>query len=186
MNSNLQQTQELLLDHLDLLTSLDRSLPVLDLACGTGRNGLVLAQQGIPVVFADRSDAALETVKQRLTHDELPGHIWQVDLELPDTNPLSGQYFNGIIVFRYLHRPLFPALLNAVTPGGLVVYETFTIENRRFGRPENPDFLLLPGELKSLFKNWEIIFDDESILHQPDRAVARIVARKPFTPMFAK
>jgi len=181
-----EKTQGLLLDHLDLLTDLDRTLPVLDLACGTGGNGLVLAQQGIPVVFADRSSTALEIVRQHLARNKLPGRTWQVDLELPDSNPLSGQSFNAIIVFRYLHRPLFPALLNAVTPGGLVVYETFTIENRRFGRPENPDFLLLPGELKSLFRNWEIIFDDESILHHPDRAVARIVAQKPFTPIFAK
>lgn len=179
MNSKLQKPQEVLLDHLELLTNLDRSLPVLDLACGTGRNGLILAQLGIPVVFADRSAAAMEVIKQRLDRDKLPGRLWQVDLELPDTDPLSGQTFSAIIVFRYLHRPLFPALLNAVTPGGLVVYETFTAENRRFGRPDNPDFLLLPGELKTLFRNWEIIFDDECILSKPDRAVARIVARKP-------
>lgn len=179
MNSDLQQAQELLLDHLHLLTSLNQSLPVLDLACGTGRNGLVLAKQGIPVVFADRSAAALEAVKQHLVRNKLPGRIWQVDLELPDDNPLSGQTFNAIIVFRYLHRPLFPTLLDAVVPGGLVVYETFTVGNRRFGRPHNPDFLLLPGELKDLFKAWEIIFHSEGTLHNPDRAMARIVARKP-------
>ena len=38
---------KLLLSHLDLLTAIDCSLPVLDLACGTGRNGLVLAMQGM-------------------------------------------------------------------------------------------------------------------------------------------
>ena len=179
MNSKLRKPQGLLLDHLDFLTGLDRSLPVLDLACGTGRNGLVLAQQGIPVVFADRSSTALEVVKQHLVRDNLPGRIWQVDLESPGTNPLSGQNFSAIIVFRYLHRPLFPALLNVVIPGGLVVYETFTIDNSRFGRPDNPDFLLLPGELKTLFKDWEIIFHFEGIRHDPDRAVAQIVVRKP-------
>jgi len=179
MNPEHRKTRELLLDHLDLLTSLDHALPVLDLACGTGRNGLALARQGIPVVFADRSTTALEAVKRDLTLGRLPGRTWQVDLELPDTRPLSGQKFSAIIVFRYLHRPLFPALLDAVMPGGLVVYETFTVGNRRFGRPHNPDFLLLPGELKDLFKAWEIVFHSEGILHNPDRAMARIVARKP-------
>jgi len=174
-----QTAHGLLLDHLDLLTNLDRSLPVLDLACGTGHNGLILASKGVPVVFADRSTTALETVKQQIEKDKLPGRIWQVDLEQANTNPFEGQCFSGIIGFRYLHRPLFPALMNAVKSGGLVVYETFTIENRRFGRPSNPDFLLQPGELESVFKDWEIIFHFEGVLPNPDRHVAQVVARKP-------
>lgn len=174
-----RKAQALLMDHLDLLKKVDRSLPVLDLACGTGRNGLLLAKHGIPVVFADRSATALEIVKQHLDAEALPGHIWQVDLEQPGINPLSGQRFSAIIVFRYLHRPLFPALLNAVKPGGLVIYETFTIDNLRYGRPNNPDFLLRTGELESIFHNWQIIHHFEGILHKPDRAVAQVVVRKP-------
>ncbi len=169
----------LLLDHLDLLITLDRSLPVLDLACGTGCNGLVLAEQGVPIVFADRSTTVLKTVEQHLAEGGLSGRTWPIDLERPGSDPLSGQCFSAIIVFRYLHRPLFPALRNAVQSGGLIVYETFTIDNRRFGRPGNADFLLRPGELKAMFKDWEIVFDFEGVLQNPDRAVAQIVARKP-------
>ncbi len=168
-----------LLDHLDLLKKLDRSLAVLDLACGTGHNGLLLAQHGIPVVFADSSATALQVVQQRLEEDTLPGRIWQVDLEQANTEPLAGQVFSAVIGFRYLHRPLFPALKNAVTPGGIVIYETFTIDNLGFGRPNNPDFLLQPGELKTIFQDWELIFHFEGILRNPDRAMAQIVARKP-------
>lgn len=169
----------LLLDHLDLFTGLERSLPVLDLACGTGRNGLVLAEQGISVVFADKSFAALKEVKQHLIKTGLPGHIWQLDLEQPGVEHLSRHDYFAVICFRYLHRPLFPMLLSAVVPGGLVVYETFTLEQRRFGRPHRSDFLLRPGELKTTFKAWEIIHHFEGIRHKPDRAVAQIVARKP-------
>lgn len=169
----------LLLDHLDLLKKLDLSLPVLDLACGHGRNGLLLAEHGIPVVFADKSASALNEVEQQLQQRDLPGRIWQVDLEQAEINPLSGQDFSAIIVFRYLHRPMLPALKTAVQTGGLIIYETFTVENRRFGRPDNPDFLLRPGELKTIFYGWEIIDYFEGVLHQPDRAVARLVARKP-------
>ena len=57
---------KLLLNHLDLLIALDRSLPVLDLACGTGRDGLALAEQGMDVVFADKSVSALNVVEQSL------------------------------------------------------------------------------------------------------------------------
>lgn len=181
INSMIDEPHEVLLDHLSLLNDLDRSLPVLDLACGTGQNGLMLARQGIPVVFADRSATALEVVKQCLVEDALPGRIWQIDLEQPNTNPLAAQNFSAIIGFRYLHRPLFPAIKEAVIPGGLVVYETFTIENRHFGRPDNPNFLLQPGELKTIFQDWQTIFYFEGILHNPDRAVAQIVSRKPPT-----
>lgn len=171
--------QRLLLDHLDLLKSLDRSLPVLDLACGSGRDGLLLAQQGVPVVFADRSVTDLDKIRRQLIENDWPGQTWQIDLEQSGSEPLAGLQFNAIIVFRYLHRPLFPALLEAVMPGGLIVYETFTTENRRFGRPNNPDFLLGSGELQTLFRNWQHIFSFEGDLQNPDRSVAQLVARKP-------
>ena len=112
---------ELLLDHLDLLTALDRSLPVLDLACGTGRNGLLVAEQGLKVVFADRSSSALDTVAQRLRESGLRGQTWQVDLEQADVNPFAGSHYTAVLGFCYLHRPLFPLLKQAVIPGGLVI-----------------------------------------------------------------
>lgn len=177
-----ENKQNLLLKHLDLLTGLNTSLSILDLACGSGRNGLVLSRLGMPVVFADRSEAGLAQVERQLTDDKLPGRTWQVDLEQPGTSPLAGLKFSAVLAFRYLHRPLFPSLREAIMPGGLVVYETFTTENRRFGRPNNPDFLLRPGELKTLFKNWETIFYFEGDLKDPDRNVARLVARKPIVP----
>ena len=179
ISSMVREPHRLLLDHLDLFQSPDQSLPVLDLACGTGQNGLMLARQGIPVVFADKSATALDVVKQCLAKDALPGRIWQLDLERPNTRPFSGQGFSAIIGFRYLHRPLFPAIKKAVEPGGLVVYETFTTENLRFGRPNNPEFLLQPGELRTVFQDWQILFQFEGVLHEPDRAVAQIFASKP-------
>ena len=148
---------EMLLEYLDPPTDPDEAGPVLDLACGTGRSGLKLAQRGIPVVLADRSTVALEGIRQHLSQLKLHARTWQVDLEQAAVNPLEGQVFSAIICFRYLHRPLFPNLLKAVEPGGLIIYETFTTDNRRFGRPTNPDFLLKPNELKTWFHHWELI-----------------------------
>lgn len=167
------------MDHLGLLLGLERSLPVLDLACGTGRNGLLLAEHGLPIVFADRSATALNTVEQRLKETGMQGRCWNVDLEQVGVNPFSNDHFSAIIVFRYLHRPLFPMIKNAITPGGLIIYETFTTANRAFGRPNNPDFLLQQGELQSIFQDWETIFCFEGVRQNPDRAIAQIVARKP-------
>jgi hypothetical protein len=84
-----------------------------------------------------------------------------------------------VLGFCYLHRPLFPLFKEAVIPGGLVVYETFTTGQRQFGRPNNPDFLLQPGELAALFDDWEIIFQFEGVAKDPDRCIAQVVARKP-------
>lgn len=173
------KSHEALLEHLDLPTKPDPSLPVLDLACGTGRSGLKLAYRNIPVVFADRSAAALDGIRQHLSDNTLPGRMWQVDLEQTDVNPFGVQVFSAVICFRYLHRPLFPAILQAVEPGGLVIYETFTTENLRFGRPGNPDFLLHTGELITWFKDWEVLHYYEGVQHEPDRAIAQLVARKP-------
>lgn len=176
-----KKASQLLLDHLDLLTNPTPSLPVLDLACGTGRNGLLLAQHGIHVVFADRSASALDIVKKSLSDNALPGRIWQIDLEKANSRPLANHKYSAILGFRYLHRPLFAAIRKAVEPGGLVIYETFTVENRRFGRPDNPDFLLQRGELKTIFEDWELIHYFEGIRPNPDRGIAQIVVRKPLS-----
>lgn len=173
------QPASLLLDHLDLLTEMDRSLPVLDLACGAGRNGLALARQGLSLVFADRSATALESVQQQLIESDLSARVWQVDLEQPQSNPLADLTCSALICFRYLHRPLFPAIRKIVIPGGLVVYQTFTVDQSQFGRPHNPDYLLRAGELKHQFRDWEQLHYFEGVLQDPSRAVAQIVTRKP-------
>jgi len=175
----MQKASRLLKDNLSLLTGLDHALPVLDLACGTGQNGLLLATQGIQVVFADSSATALQAVEEQISGNGLGGQTWQIDLEQPGINPLQAKSFSAIICFRYLHRPLFPALRNAIAAGGLVIYETFTTENRQFGRPDNPDFLLQPGELKTIFSGWDVIYSFEGVLQNPERAMAQIIARKP-------
>jgi len=173
------KSHEILLEYLDSATNPVEAGPVLDLACGTGRTGLKLARRDIPVIFADRSDIALDGIRHQISENRLPARTWQVDLEQAGINPFADQVFSAIICFRYLHRPLFPDLLKAVEPGGLVIYETFTIANRRFGRPNNPDFLLKPNELKTWFDNWELLHYYEGIQHDPDRAIAQIVARNP-------
>ena len=54
---------------------------------------------------------------------------------------------------NYLHRPLFPHLLDALQPGGVLIYQTFAAGNERYGRPSNPAFLLRPGELLEVVRD---------------------------------
>jgi SAM-dependent methyltransferase len=114
---------------------------VLDVAAGAGRHTRLFAARGHPVVAVDRDTSALRD----LAHT--PAEVIDADLEDGAPWPFGKRQFAAVIVTNYLHRPLFPALIRAVAPGGLLLYETFAAGNERFGKPSNPDFLLRPGEL---------------------------------------
>ncbi len=118
---------------------------VLDLACGAGRHARYLAHGGYRVEAADRDAAALAQLA------DVPGITARcADLENGPW-PYAGRKFAGIVVANYLHRPLFPLLVNALHEDGVLIYETFMAGNERFGRPSNPAFLLQPGELLHAF-----------------------------------
>ena len=86
-----------------------------------------------------------------------------------------------ILVFRFLFRPLAPAIVEALAPGGLLLYETFTIHQRDLGEgPRNPAFLLHDGELPELFARLETASHWEGLTPGPaPQALARLAARKP-------
>lgn len=169
----------LLLENLSLFNSPHRPWKILDLACGNGRNGLVLSEQGHAVTFADRNEEKLAEIAQSERFDSEQCRLWLVDLEIADSEPLAGSSYDAILVFNYLHRPLLPAIKAAVVPTGLLMYETFTQAQRAFGRPSNPDFLLRPGELQALCADWQIVQHFEGELSAPARAVANVIARRP-------
>lgn len=152
---------------------------VLDLACGRGRNGLFLARHHIPVTFADNSESALREVEQRSADYSEYTSTWLVDLERTGSDPLSGKMFDVILVFNYLHRPIMNSIKTAVSPGGLVLYETFTVDQARYGKPSNPDYLLRKEELREYFQDWDILFYREGERTDPPRVQASLLARKP-------
>jgi SAM-dependent methyltransferase len=115
---------------------------VLDLACGEGRHARLFLKRGHPVVALDRDTGGLADLAGTAGVE-----IIQADLEGGRPWPLAGRRFAGVVVANYLHRPILPAIVAAVAPGGALLYETFAAGNERFGRPSNPDFLLQPGEL---------------------------------------
>ena len=88
--------------------------------------------------------------------------------------------YAGIVVANYLHRPLLPAILAALAPGGLLLYETFARGNERFGRPSSPDYLLKRGELLEVVRGRLQVLAYEDLVVQEPRpaAVQRIAARR--------
>lgn len=118
---------------------------VLDLACGNGRHARWLAANHWQVHAVDRDVVALAELQQlpniSTTVADLENDIW----------PYSNHRFHGIVVSRYLHRPLLPRLIESLHAGGVLIYETFMDGNERFGRPKNPNFLLRSNELLEVF-----------------------------------
>ena len=170
----------------DELKQASSARPVLDLACGTGRNGLTLLKQGIPVVFADIRPAALAEIQETLQLDEWQqcrhlASFWQCDFEQVAGDPLADKTFAAILVFRYLHRPLFEPIKRSITAGRLLIYETFTEDQANFGRPTNPDFLLRHNELATQFEGWSVLHSFEGIkkTNGQSTATAQLIARKP-------
>lgn len=155
--------------------------PVVELACGRGRIALAVAAAGIPVIGIDRNPAFLAELRGRARAGALPVTPVRSDLEAGLGLPLAPGRCGALLVFRYLHRPLAPAIAEALRPGGLLLYETFTIHQRDLGHgPRNADFLLRDGELPTLFPQLEVLSHWEGIGGgERPSALARLVARRP-------
>lgn len=146
----------------------------LDVAMGRGRHALVLAEAGFTVFGVDRRLDSLHEATSLARARGYQIRAWCADLTAA---PLPVRRFELIVVTRYLQRDLFEPLKAALTPGGAIVYETFTEAQRAHGRgPTSADHLLRAGELRQYFAHWDVLFDEEVLA--PD-AVARIVARRP-------
>ena len=133
---------------------------VLDLACGGGRHAQLFLARGLQVVAVDREP------------QDIPGaRFVQADLEDGSPWTLPGERFEGVVVTNYLHRPLFPTILEALAPGGVLIYETFMLGNEKFGRPSNPAFLLRPAELREAFAGLTELGFEEGFVAEPKPAM---------------
>jgi tellurite methyltransferase len=163
-----------LLSNIDLIPRAGRAL---DVACGRGRHALLLAERGLAVVAVDRDAAAIEGLRIEAAGRLLPLEARVVDLEAAEADPGLGEdAYDLVVVFHYLHRPLFPALVRALAPGALLIYETFTVDQAGLGKPTNPDYLLQHGELRQRLSSLTIVREREGVFE--GRHVAAVVARK--------
>ena len=154
----------------------------LDLAMGEGRNAIYLASRGYDVDGVDVDAGAV--ARARASARRLGTPIRAVVGNVEDgTYILPMDTYDLIVVFHFLHRPLFQDIRGGLKPAGTVVYQTFTTDQARFGRPNHPAHLLRPGELRTVFEDWEILHYREGVENcgpaGASQALAGIVARKP-------
>ena len=147
---------------------------VLDLACGAGRHGRYCLDKDYRVTFIDRDITCLRDLK-----DNPQANLLEYDLEASPW-PFQPRQFSGIVVSNYLHRPLFPAIIDALTSGGVLLYQTFAVGNEQYGKPSSPDFLLGENELRDVFsKTLQVIDFQQGYRPNPDRVTQGICAVKP-------
>ncbi len=154
---------------------------MLDLACGRGRNALFLADAGERVVAMDRDRdrlRELEVRAQRLDAAVAPACC---DLETEHGIPVAVGSCKAILVFRFLFRPIAPAIESSLQPGGVLLYETFVWGHRETGRrPRRREFYLETGELPQLFPNLEVLsYREGPAIAEPPWDTAQLVARNP-------
>lgn len=133
----------------------------LDVACGRGRNALLLAERGMAVTALDISEEALNQLEREAASRGLRIETRRVDLEAQSQLPAT--HFDLVIDFFYLHRPLLPALRRAVRPGGVAVLRTFSNAGPFAGTPAAAEFVLNPGELLEIFAGWDILLHEEGV-----------------------
>ena len=166
--------------HQDELLGTKSLGPTLDLACGRGRHSLAAAALGLETIALDRN---AESLAELATQVDSPGRLETrtLDLEGDEAPDLGTACFGAVLVFRYLHRPLFPWIESLLAPGGVLLYETFTTAQRPLGwGPSRDDFLFQPGELATSFPALETERYEEGLSKDPRAAqTARLFARKP-------
>jgi SAM-dependent methyltransferase len=155
---------------------LPRTGMALDVACGSGRHAVWLASHGYRIRAVDRSATAIAALS---AHPLAASGLIEARVrDLETGRPvIAARGFDVVVVTHYLHRPLFPQLVAALRPGGVLVYETFTVAQAARGKPTNPEFLLRPGELTALLRPLEILAEREGEFD--GRMVASAIARRP-------
>jgi SAM-dependent methyltransferase len=148
----------------------------LDLACGTGRNAIWLAQQGWDVAAVDGASVAIESLNLRAQENRVEVNAQVADLEAGEFQIEPGAW-DLICICYYLQRDLFESAKHGLAPGGVLISVVHLSENNE----PATEHRLLPGQLFEYFCDMEILHYFEGLPDDPihHRAVAEIVARKP-------
>jgi tellurite methyltransferase len=150
---------------LEVLPMLPRGL-ALDVAAGLGRHAIALAQAGHRVIAADYSATAMLRLRRSAAQRELPIHPVIVDIE--ETFPFGRAVFDSVLNLTFLSRELVPRLIKALRPGGVLLFDTFLIDQARSGHPNNPAFLLGYEELREMLSVMELLRYREGEVHYPN------------------
>ena len=141
---------EWLKDHSGLLK---RKGSALDIASGEGRNAVFAAENGYQTLAVDISTKGLEKALALADEKGVSIETQLVDL---DNWKIEQNAFDLILCFNFLDRRIFPAIQRALKPGGLIFYETFTIDYLKYSSFKR-EWVLEHNELLHAFSELRIL-----------------------------
>lgn len=120
----------------------------LDVACGAGRNSILLAEAGFEVDAVDVSAIAI-----RMAEAEANARNVTVDWHVADLDSfdLPAGAYQVITVFRYRNPALWPRLIEALADDGWLMVEHHLKSTTTVAGPTTEDFRLDPQELLHAF-----------------------------------
>ena len=133
------------------------------------------------MIALDRNRDHLRELAVHAARDHCAVQPVRCDLETRRGIPLATDSCGAILVFRFLFRPLAAAIEQTLKPGGILLYEAFTMAHRETGRgPRRAEFYLEHNELPGLFPNLEVVaYEEGPDGDVPPTLTARLLARKP-------
>jgi tellurite methyltransferase len=171
IHQKIRKPSQFLVENIDVLPR----GKALDLAMGNGRNAVYLAKRGFDV---EGVDISAESVKRALKLAHNSGvTINALVADLENSYRIVKDTYKVIVCFNYLYRPIIQQIKEGICIGGMVVYETFIVDQAKFGKPKNPDHLLKHNELLDLFRDFRCLRYHEGIFEN-QRALAGIIAQK--------
>lgn len=151
----------------------------LDLACGSGRNSVWLAERRWAIDAWDVSDVGLAILARELDARAARGRpleVYPQHIDLDDA-PLPAGVYDLVLNMMFLHRPLSPSIAASLRPGGLLVFQTIVaVASSTLPAQVNAAHVLQSDELRKTFESLglETLYYDEA----GERSTARLLARK--------
>ncbi len=148
------------------------------LAMGEGRNAIFLAENGFDVDGCDISEIAVEKSKLLAKRNNVQLNAFVADLE---KYKIPTNKYDLITCIYYTQKNLIPQIKDGLKKGGMVLFETYTIDQLKYGTdapgPKNPAYLLKHNELLDLFRDFHILYYREGEI-APDKSVTSLIAQK--------
>jgi len=162
-----------LVDNMDLIASLVPGTRALDIACGEGRNSIYLAKKGFQVTGLDISVTGLEKGRNWMEREGV-----QIDFRLVNLEKYQfTEQYDLILNCNFLLRDLVPKSVEALSPGGIILFDTL-LDSPYVPTSHKKEFLLQPGELVRIFQTFPgEILEPQEMLHD-EMPTAKLIFRK--------
>ena len=137
-----------------------RGTKALDLACGSGRNSIFLAECGFEVDAVDIAEAAIKALDADAKAKKLHSKINACKVDL-DTHNIKENYYDLIVMANFLDRAVLASAMRALKKDGLLFVETYMLSDSN-EKESNLNNLLKSQELREMLdESWNIIYYDE-------------------------